>query len=156
MKYEEGETSLEEERQLEAFFVAGNVPEHLEASQAMFGFIADEKNETSSLTFEAIAGHANAAPMTISFPARRQYFRMVAGVAAALAVVAGSFFVMKHSAGTDETKKTREEQLAYQQTKQALWLISNKLNKGNKHIASLARLSEAETRIGLTQNQNDK
>ena len=153
LKYDEGETTLEEERILEDFFRSGDVPAHLKADQDRFCYLTDARTETSSLTMEDIMGHANASPITVNFPARRQYFRMITGVAAAVVVAVISLTVMKQVKQQEaETQKAEQEQVAYQQTKHALWLISSKLNKGNQHIVRLAKLSEAETRISGTSN----
>jgi hypothetical protein len=44
-KYYEGETSLEEEKQLREFFQGNGVPDHLESHAAQFRFLADLRNE---------------------------------------------------------------------------------------------------------------
>ncbi|KAA0992497.1 HEAT repeat domain-containing protein [Dyadobacter aurulentus] len=50
-KYYEGETSIEEEKELKRFFSEENVPDHLASHAAQFGYFTDARNEYPSLTF---------------------------------------------------------------------------------------------------------
>ncbi len=148
LKYDEGETTLEEERTLRDYFVNSDVPSHLAAEQARFLFMAEASTEVSSLKLEDITGSTNSGSKTIALPFGRSYFRVVMGVAATVSIIVVSLVVLRQShQDAVGSKKTESEQLAYQQTKQALWLISTKLNRGNQHIVRLAKLNEAETRI---------
>jgi hypothetical protein len=50
-KYYDGETSVEEERELKRFFQGGNVPAHLESHAAQFNYFTEVRHELPSLTF---------------------------------------------------------------------------------------------------------
>lgn len=50
-KYYEGETSLQEEKQLRQFFQQENIPAHLQSHAAQFGYFANARNSHPSLAF---------------------------------------------------------------------------------------------------------
>ncbi|MCF2496887.1 HEAT repeat domain-containing protein [Dyadobacter chenhuakuii] len=50
-KYYEGETTIEEEKEIKRFFQNGDVPEHLMSHAAQFGYFVEARNEHPSLTF---------------------------------------------------------------------------------------------------------
>lgn len=50
-KYYEGETTLEEEKQLRQFFQDKDVPVHLQSHSAQFSYFADARDQHPSLTF---------------------------------------------------------------------------------------------------------
>ncbi len=52
-KYYEGETSLEEERELKEFFQGNQVPAHLQSHAAQFNYFKEARNEHPSLTFSS-------------------------------------------------------------------------------------------------------
>jgi hypothetical protein len=52
-KYYEGETSVEEEKELKKFFQREDVPEHLQSHAAQFVYFVEAKKELPSLTFNS-------------------------------------------------------------------------------------------------------
>ncbi|MCF0062332.1 HEAT repeat domain-containing protein [Dyadobacter chenwenxiniae] len=50
-KYYDGETTIDEEKELKRFFQHENVPEHLMSHAAQFGYFVEARNEYPSLTF---------------------------------------------------------------------------------------------------------
>ena len=52
-KYYEGETSIEEEKELKRFFQNENVPDHLKSHAAQFGYFVEARNEFPSLLFHS-------------------------------------------------------------------------------------------------------
>ena len=52
-KYYDGETTLEEEKQLRHFFQKGNVPVHLESHAPQFNYFAEAAKQQPSLSFDS-------------------------------------------------------------------------------------------------------
>ncbi len=78
-KYFEGDTSANEEKEIRAFFAAGNIPEHLQSYQPLFAYFDEEiaKNEEDVVL---------KAPIKSKKPS---IFYMISGIAAAMLLLLG-------------------------------------------------------------------
>jgi len=132
-KYFEGETSLKEEAQLRDYFTSHKVPAHLEEYQDLFGYFNFKANESFNKTL---------------LPVKKDRVAYKWLSVAASIVLLISVFVYNNN----ETKK---EQLAqsYQNTQEALQLISKNLNKG---AFAMAQLQEFEKTKTMVFKENDK
>ena len=79
-KYYEGETTLDEEKQLRQFFQSGQVPVDLQSHAAQFGYFTDARNEHPSLAFSNRLA-ANLQPETHRIGLAVWSMRIAAGVA---------------------------------------------------------------------------
>lgn len=86
-KYFEGETTCDEERQLQQFFTQGIVPEHLEVYRPLFAFFKEEKQQYASTT-ETV--HKR----TVSL--RRRILYSLSGIAAGLLLLLGVAGTIRH------------------------------------------------------------
>jgi hypothetical protein len=131
-KYWEGESSLQEETQLRDFFAGNNVPEDLKSYQPLFQFFQMEQKKNLNGDFDErliqqLESSQNATAKVRNLP----YYLM--RVAAAGLLLFSIYFVneqwnqAQYEAVASE-EMTPEE--VYAQTKQALLLVSSKLNKG--------------------------
>jgi len=129
-KYWEGETSLQEEAQLREFFSRDDVPESLRAIQPMFQFYKQEQEAFLNGDFdERLSSKLKAADNQV--PRRATIVRMISRAAAIAAIFIGVFWVYKiNSVETLNKPEKLEAQMAYQEAKAALMLISRKLKKG--------------------------
>ncbi len=138
-KYFEGETSLEEEAQLRAYFSGGVVDDELRVYQPLFQHFSEERGQSLSSDFDEKllqkldASEAKLVRMRI-WP--KQLLR-IAAVAAVLVVA--MIFLQKtnapqaQQASVDWSKyEITDEQQAYEETVKALRLVSSKLKKGSK------------------------
>ena len=138
--YWNGVTTLEQEKELVAFFTKEEVPAHLKEYQPLFQFFRDEKDNEVSTSFETnlIAAlkaeeQKEAAPETNV----RRLWSPLLRIAATVALVFGMFFMYQNYSFEDpnefamaDTYETPEE--AYRETMKALQLVSKKMDKGSK------------------------
>lgn len=138
-KYFEGETSLEEEAQLRAYFNGGEVDSELRVYEPLFQHFASEREQTLSVDFDdALFQKMEAAEVKIV--KMRTWPRNLLRIAAVGAVlVVAMVFLQKSNtthaqqASVDWSKyEITDEKQAYEETVKALKLVSSKLNKGSK------------------------
>lgn len=131
-KYENAETSLQEEKVLKNYFINNNnVPAHLLEYKAMFGYF----NESSEEQFTK----------TIQLKPRRSNWAWLS-VAAAI-VLTISIYTFRNDDGISDSER-REAELAYIETQKAFQLISQNLNKGeNIAMAGLQEFEKAQNKV---------
>ncbi len=146
-KYWEGETSLEEEASLRAYFQQEEVPAELQVFQPMFRFFEQEQEAYLNGDFdERLSTKLMAAD--IQKPGRHSLTVSLRRVAAVAAVLIGVLFFVKGpdilSADALNSKEKAEAKMAYAEAKAALLLISKKLNKGtNEAQSGVAKVRKA-------------
>ena len=120
-KYDNGETTLREEQQLQEYFAQKEVAPHLESYRVMFQYFNKTKQEHFT--------------KDVPLQPRKHYMYQWISVAAAIVLLFSVF-------ARFESKRTlsdlnSEELLAYNQTMEALNLVSSKFNKGATSINAL-------------------
>jgi len=126
-KYNNAETTLQEEAQLRAYFSGDNVAPHLEHYKPLFVFFAKAQNEV----------YTKDVPLQ---PKKKVALYKWISVAAAIIVMLG-VMVPQVSGPTQQEKD--EALLAYNQTMEALSLISIGMNESKAQLNTLALVSEA-------------
>jgi len=129
-KYENAETSLQEEQELKAYFQKDDVPVHLLEYKALFNYFDQSSKESYT--------------KSIQLKPRRSNWKWLS-IAATVALLVSIYTI--NSPGTISESERQEAQLAYQETQKAFQLISQNLNKGN--TVALAGLQE----FGIAQNK---
>ena len=136
-KYFEGTSTLEEESRLRDYFNGPNVEEALKQYQPLFNFFEAEQKASLGADFDqrlmaGIEGQGRIVSM-------HSWKRRLLQVAAVGVILIGAFVFLKkpitHSSQTAinwEKYETTDTQLAYEQTKEALKLLSSKLKKGSQ------------------------
>jgi len=126
-KYEEGQTSLQEEAQLKHYFSTETVAPHLEVYRSLFTyFVSDKQHSSQKLLYTSR-----------STSVQHRWF-------ASAAVVAIMFSVFMMFTPKDEfTKLSNEEQLAYNETLKAFDLISNYMHKATAQLNTLNIISNS-------------
>ncbi len=132
-KYDNGETTLKEEQQLRAYFAQGTIAPHLESYRVMFQYFSNTKEETFT---KEVPIHAK----------KRSYIYQWISVAAVIVIMFGIFIQFNNDRPKTFGELTKEEQLVYNQTKEALNLLSSKFNQGASNVSVL----------GVVGNQFDK
>ena len=124
VKYENAETTLEEEAILSAYFLSGNVATHLEEYQRMFQYFQESKDETYGKS------------MVFKTQKRKKYgwLSMVASIVLLFGVYIG-FSKQDPIISTSEMGVV--EKFQFEQTKEALIHLSKYLNKGNQAFDQL-------------------
>lgn len=150
-KYWEGVTSLQEEEQLKHYFNTQEVPAHLQATAQLFRSFSRE-SEHSYLDDhfdDELLGKIERSS-AFSFSRYRKVFNMAAAIS--VLVISGIWLFSSNSSQVQSdlayTENTYEDpQLAYEQTRQALLLVSSIMNEGTQHLEKLESFSEAQEKI---------
>ena len=126
-KYEDGQTSLQEEAQLKHYFTTETVAPHLEVYRSLFTYFVSDKQHSSQSLLHT----------TRSTSVQYRWF-------ASAAVVAIMFSVFMTFTSEDEfTKLTNEEQLVYNETLKAFDLISNHMHRAAAPLNALNIISNS-------------
>jgi hypothetical protein len=133
-KYYSGESSLEEELVLRNYFGKPDVSEELSNEKEIFRYYHDlSEIPEPSVGFEdrivsAVEGIDN---KSVWFKNRR-IFGMIAGIAATILIITGSYFFLINRSGPAETFSDPE--IAYAETIKILYAVSSRLNQGTKEL----------------------
>ncbi len=132
-KYENAETSLNEEALLKEYFSQEDIPTHLTAYKPLFVYYTQNKEER----------------FTKALPLKRNksnYWWL--SIAASVALVFSVYFMNDTGIGNLSSQEQKEAELAFQETQKAFQLISQNLNKGgNVAIAGLSEFEKAHNKV---------
>ncbi|MEM9676373.1 MAG: hypothetical protein AAF992_27525 [Bacteroidota bacterium] len=152
-KYWEGNTTLEEEAQLRDYFNREEAPADLKKEAALFRYYQShtqfrtlDEQFDDTLTQRIERKEAKQRWLT---------FRPVLRIAAiiVLVVLAAVLFKAEWNSPATETGSVAVEdtyedpRLAYEQTKEALLLVSSLMNEGTQHMVNLENFSEAQETV---------
>lgn len=136
IKYENAETSLQEEAILKNYFSKEDIAPHLYEYKALFNYFEKSGNERFTKTIPLQRKRPNLWWLSI---------------AASVVIVFGAYFY-NNSAGLS-TAEQKEAELALLETQKAFQLISQNLNKGNEVAAAgLTQFDEAQRKVFKTNN----
>jgi hypothetical protein len=133
-KYFEGETTLAEETRLRAYFNQTEVEESLKPYQPLFQFFENEKEQTPGSGFDQklMAKIESPAKMVTM----RNWRRTTLRIAAVGIVLIAAFMLLKPNGPKPHQGATiieiTDPGMAYDETVEALRLLSSKLNKGKE------------------------
>lgn len=149
-KYWEGQSSLEEESIIKSYFSSGQVDAEFQKYLPYFSGIEEKKKDTFNLSLNDLidAGGTNSRPT--SKVIRMQWLRQVAAVMILGIVVSGVFLVTQtkdNSPVATENLSTEGQTQAYHDTKNALLLVSKKLNAGTQHLRQIGKIDETKKNI---------
>ncbi|PKP44444.1 MAG: hypothetical protein CVT96_01470 [Bacteroidetes bacterium HGW-Bacteroidetes-13] len=125
-KYFEAETSLQEEEQLKVYFSSGKVAPHLVQYASLFGYFEQSKREPSP-------------EIVFKKPSKTGYIRWMS-VAAVLVIGFSVYF-------NYQNQQEKQTELAYQQAKEALKMLSENFNNGAKEMAYLEVFEQTKSKI---------
>lgn len=137
-KYDNGETTLQEEQQLKNYFSQETVAPHLEMYKPMFAYFSKSSKEQ----------------FTKQVPLKTKsslYYKWLS--VAAVGVLMFGFFYNSSINNTDEYTQT-EKDLAYQQVKESLHFVSKQLNKGTEKVSYLGIINTAGTQVDYLKEFN--
>jgi len=153
-RYFEGETTLVEEKLLREFFSGDDVPENLRQYQPVFRFYSSEA--TLSLSDEQqekvlsrrIEQYREETSAVKSHPGKKRLYYF-SGIAAGLLILIGLVFTLWNETGRMHHKALANPsaEMAYDQTEQALLLVSVGLNTGLDAVEHLKTLDMAMEKI---------
>ena len=144
-RFYNGESTIEEEKELKDFFTTNDVPRYMWAEQEMFTYYnvggKDEKpgKELENKILNAIKGAEQKEAKQFAY--RRKILYMVSSAAAVVALLIVAYFAFIFNTSMKDTYNNPE--IAYVQTKETLLFVSAKLNEGTKDLHAIEKLNEA-------------
>ena len=135
-KYEEGNTSLEEEKQLQDYFVSEEIPEHLQGYKTIFAFASNEKNTSYPGKLEIKLGKI-----------RTFYIGIAASILLAIGIFAWQNIndhqeITGHNLGTIE-----DPEEAYEKTKEAFLMVAEVFNSGREDLEYLNEFNKTKNKF---------
>ena len=133
-RYDEGETSLAEEKQLREYFLNNGIPEHLRSYQLMFMF-SDKQTERKLKKSPKVTSNNNRYIWT--------------SIAAVLVVSLGLFFFNDSSIrpGGNDLGAITEEEVAMEKAKETLAMVSQIMNEGKSDLVYLKEFNNTKNKI---------
>jgi len=130
-KFYEGDTTPLEERQLRDFFTREAVPPHLAVHADLFRYYEEAgKEELPDPEFESrFLSEIDETPAITMFSRRRQFF-FLTGIAAAILLLSGIVFTFRNDVFLNPSRNSIKTEIAYQQAKNALAMLSANFNAG--------------------------
>lgn len=152
--YWEGETSLDDEKLLKAYFASDEVKEEHKSLQPLFGFFSSESElSLSHFDEEELVSKISQAKV-VNFRSNR--IKSIIGIAASFLILAGylTYFQPRNITGSEDTiyagkytvlDEESDTQEAYEITRQALAMLSHTLNKSQNDLSkNLAPVSKMD------------
>ena len=154
-KYELGDTTLDEERELKAFFAQEEIPAKYRIYREIFGFYDTAVREEfpdpdfDNRFFDKL-GVSTESKKGQLIPFNR---RIVWQVAASLVLLVGLYFVFQFQ--KQPGNEIDDPKLAYAETKKALMMISGNLNTGMKELSSIKTFDEGVNELKNIKSFNE-
>lgn len=135
-RYEEGETTLAEEKELRKYFSQEEIPEHLEAYALLFKFQSQQIKTTFTEN----------EPIELE---RKNYRFAWTSIAAVIIVALGLFYFnqSQRSLTTTEMSSVTEQEQALEKTKQTLKMVSAMMNEGTSDLVYLQEFNKTKNQI---------
>jgi len=141
--YFNGESTDQDERNLEMYFQSNNIADELKEYAEFFGGISELSHSDDNSAIEEdimdyILEHEHREKTKF-----RQMWRMVTSIAASIIIVLGSFLIYQQNQRPfEDTYKNPEQALVVAQ--QTLQFVSSKYNKGLAGLTNFEKLEKAE------------
>lgn len=154
-KYWNAETTLEQEQELRAFFQSSNVPENLSEAAMLFRYFETEKSKKLNENFDADVTKKLQQRQGGKIVSMTNWFR-VARIAAGIVVMVAAVYLVGQQVrkGKDIPDTESDPQLAFEETKKALMMISKNFHKAEKEASMINLLNEAEKTIQRKPSEN--
>ena len=149
-KYWSCETSLEEEQQLRDFFRGNSVPASMKEAAELFRFFEAEKSNALNENFEPAVTkelRKRQGGKMITMVSFANIARIAAGI---LVVVVATVFIrqeVRKSYPKEIQDTYTDPQLAFEETKKALMMISNTFGKAKQEAGKIKMFNDAEKKI---------
>lgn len=148
-RFYNGESTIDEEKELKDFFITNDVPRHLWAEQEMFTYFHTvSKNMIPDQGLESkIMNAVEEAEQEAAkrFAGRKKILYIVTSTAAVVAILIVSYFAFIFSPSMQDTYNNPE--IAYLQAKETLLYVSAKLNEGTENLQALSEFDKATSQL---------
>jgi hypothetical protein len=136
--YFEGETGVEDEKLLKAYFLGNDIAPHLEPYRDMFAYFAQAKSEKTNVEVKAIQTEK---------PGFLKQMRPWYSIAALFVVALGVTFFLQNNSNTITDAERMEAEIAFEKTKEALNFFSHHFNTGASNLSVLNEFAEPTNKI---------
>jgi hypothetical protein len=161
-RYFEGETTLQEEKQLIELMLGPDVPENLKVHQPIFRYMEQSMREALPEPdflgkFETIISPEEGETKIIPLYKSRNYFVFFSSIAAGVLLVIGLLFtfINDYSGKNQTNKNNHNSEIAYLQTQDVLMFVSGNLNNGLRQVKKLESIDIAMSSIQLINKFNE-
>jgi hypothetical protein len=143
-KYFEAETTLEEENDLKSYFSQPNVPPEFEKYKAVFGFWNTQIEEDKALNEKVLLD---------AIKPKKQLKFEIWSAAAVILVLITALWIWSPQKSANESPKNlyadtyEDPEVARQEVKKLLSMVSNKMNRGNEAFLELEKFSETQQKL---------
>lgn len=143
-KYYNGDTTIEEEKALQAYFSSDDIPEGYEAEKAIFRYYYSESSLTEpAADFEnrilSAIDKVENERITHNIPVRRMILTSLS-IAAGILIIAGIWFLFIQD---DQNKDTyTDPQIAYAETMKILFSVSSRMNEAERALQPVSEMTE--------------
>lgn len=149
-KYYDGTSTTEEEQTIKAAFGQGNIPTHLQADAQLMGYLNKATTEQLEQSFVPPTSSGKTVPLK---PKRTNISLIIRQFTAAAVILIAGFFISKQLfpekaacdtkiLATINNQEICDKELAKEEARKALMLISAKLNKGTNELGHLKTMNK--------------
>ncbi|MGW8122096.1 hypothetical protein ACV07N_05500 [Roseivirga echinicomitans] len=144
-KYWAAETSIQEEKELKELVAKADNSEEMDELKALFGHFQSEQAISLGDDFDQeILSMIEAKPET-KVISMAMYFKQYASIAAAvLVLVTSSYFFMQQQKEYEQVDTFDSPELALQELKKQLLMVSNYMNIGSSSLDALGSMSKMD------------
>jgi hypothetical protein len=155
-KYYKGESTEDEEITLREYFNARNVPEGYDAEKIIFRYYLEARDiPEPSIDFEAeILAGIDASDGRKRILKTRMHLIPYLSAAAAIVILAGSYFFFVHRTESQDTFTNPE--IAYAETIKILIDVSSQLNHGARTLEPVSKINEMTSKSFEEINKSTK
>ena len=156
-KYWKCETSLEEEKQLQAFFTEAPVPDHWKETAALFRYFNDQKGKNlTDITFDRQVIRKIKAPSggrmaTLVF----HTLRIAAGIAVLIIAVWLVRLEVRKTSPAEMADTYDDPHVAFEETKKALMIISKSFSTAEEQARKINLFNEARQDVMKEESKSE-
>lgn len=143
-QYYKGKTSLEEEQSLSNYFQKEKVPEEFLADKIQFQFYHNANKEVTAKDYIKALPYQPTKTAILT-----PFIKRIVGIAASFLIIVGGIYFLNQINKKNELAAQQLEQSkqAYAETKKALLLVSEKLNKGTQELHKISKIDQIKQSI---------
>jgi hypothetical protein len=148
-KYLEAESNLEEEKELKAYFLSGNVAPELQEYIPLFSFFEAEKNivPEKEILFEEEEEEKSVRFLFNKRSGIATNFYKLVGVAASLAILISFFWLNSKSKTIPNTTNPVQQEIAMQNTQDLLYMMTDAVVSGKKQLLYLKEFNYTKNQL---------
>lgn len=137
-KYFEGESSIEEERELRKYFASANVIPHLKKYKSMFGYFSDAAAQKTKQ-------ESKGPNMSKDKKRNSVWLSIAASIVVLLGV--GTYVYFNNQVSSQDLGTYDNPEAALKETQKALAMLSNNVNVGIESVIALEEYEESKNLI---------